>query len=69
MDHDIPVAQTLFETPVILSLLALTAPFPVAVLKHFAARKKSGYPELRLASFGITWFFLTLSVDSSVIPL
>ncbi len=36
---------------------------------YFAAKRRKECPELRLASFGILWFFITLSVESSIIPL
>jgi len=69
VDHDVHVPHSVFEVPVFLSLLSLLALFSAGVLLHFGAGRRREYPELRLVSFGILWFFITLSVESSVIPL
>jgi Tfp pilus assembly protein PilF len=69
VDHDMPVFSSPFDPPVFLSFLLLAILFAVAVWMLAVARGKMDHPELRLASFGIFWFFITLSVESSVIPL
>ena len=69
VDHDVPVPRSLFEMPVFLSFILLLALFSAGVLLHVVAGRKREYPELRLISFGILWFFVTLSVESSLIPL
>jgi len=69
IDHDVPVSTSLLDVPVLLSFVILLALFSVGVFLYIAATRKREYPELRLASFGIIWFFVTLSVESSVIPL
>lgn len=82
LDYDYPVYHSLFAPPVLLSLLLLLA--LIALALYLYARSTPGYrhcdpnagetrpamrPEARLASFGILWFFITLSVESSLIPI
>ncbi len=69
IDHDIPVYTSLFDPPVLLSLLLLLILFGGALWLYTISKKKPDYPELKLTAFGILWFFVTLSVESSVIPL
>jgi Flp pilus assembly protein TadD len=69
VDHDVPVHTSLFDPPVLFSFLLLIAIVAGAVRMFIVSRRNKGLPELRLASFGIFWFFITLSVESSVIPL
>jgi len=69
VDHDVPVPLSLFEMPVFLSFLFLLALLSTGIFLYVTAGRKRGYPELRLISFGILWFFITISVESSVIPL
>ncbi len=69
VDHDVSVYHSLFVPPVFASFIALAALFSLGVYLLLASRKQSENPEFRLASFGIIWFFLTLSVESSIIPM
>jgi len=69
VDHDVPVYHSLFALPVLASFLALLALFLLGAFLYALSRRNRAYPELRLAAFGIAWFFITLSVESSVIPL
>ncbi len=79
LDHDYPVYHTFFTPPVYLSFAFLLATVAAGVwLARAAARGSRGpaSPEGRersrtfgLISFGIFWFFVTLSVESSFIPL
>jgi len=69
VDHDMPVYPSLFVGPVFFSSIALIALFCFAVYLYFAADRAKEYPELKVASFGMIWFFITISVESSVIPL
>ena len=67
LDYDYPLYHSLFELPVLASFLLLAA---IAGLALFLWRRsRTGAPELRLASFGIFWFFLALAVESSLIPI
>ena len=82
LDYDYPVYHSLFAPPVFFSfLLLLVLLAGAAWLYHRSSASAfkrqplpSGAPLLaahcaRLAAFGICWFFITLSVESSVIPI
>jgi Flp pilus assembly protein TadD len=69
IDHDVPVYTSLFEPPVLFSFLLLLFLFVTAVRLYLASIRNPVHSELRLAAFGIIWFFITLSVESSIIPL
>ena len=79
LDYDYPIYTSLFEFPVFLSLLFLLSLIGLAIYLILRSRLhgESSQPsssgsdeyELKLIGFGILWFFLTLSVESSVIPL
>ncbi|MCE5250259.1 tetratricopeptide repeat protein [bacterium] len=60
IDHDIPASLSFFGAATVSGFLFLTALFIYAVWI---------YPRKRLASIGILWFFLTLSIESSFKPL
>ena len=59
-DYDFVGSQSLWELPTLASLLALMFLLVIAI---------QVYSRYRLISFGIFWFFLTLSVESSIIPI
>jgi tetratricopeptide (TPR) repeat protein len=69
LDYDFPASHSLFEPPVILSFLFLTALLLTAVYLLFVSRRAAADPRLRLIGFGILWFFLALSIESSIIPI
>ena len=60
LDYDYPVAGSFFEVKTLASFLFLAGLLGAAILWI----KKN-----RLLSFGIFWFFLTLSVESGFIPI
>ena len=65
--HDQPVLREVLSAPVLLSaaLLLALAGAAVAILVR-DRRRPSALP---LAAFGIAWFFATLAVESSVVPI
>lgn len=71
VDHDPPVFTSFFDPEVLLSFLFLAS----IVLAGAYLFRLSGRPErkdrswLRLVSFGIFWFFITLAPESSVVPI
>jgi tetratricopeptide (TPR) repeat protein len=76
LDYDYPTFHTLFTTQVFVSFLILLALFGLAVYLCYRSanwtsdqQSVSGFHSSRLIAFGIFWFFLTLSVESSIIPI
>jgi tetratricopeptide (TPR) repeat protein len=67
LDYDYPIYRSLFNAEVILSLLFHLFLFSAAVYLLYRSNFRDS--TLRLVSFGIFWFFITLSVESSFIPL
>ncbi len=60
VDHYIPLSTSFFELRTLLSFLFLLSLLVVAILL---------FKRNRIVSFGIFWFFLTLSIESSIIPI
>jgi tetratricopeptide (TPR) repeat protein len=81
LDYDYPTYHSFFEPQVFLSFFFLLSIFGLGVYlllksKQYAvcSKQNSAYsllltPHLRLIAFGIFWFFITLSVESSIIPI
>jgi protein O-mannosyl-transferase len=77
LDYDYPVSHSLFDPPVFFSFLFLSALFALAIYLLFSSRLTPHVSRLlllppfasRLTAFGILWFFLTLSIESSIIPI
>jgi len=67
VDYDYPVYHSFFEPGVFLSFLFLLSIGGIGIYLWFRYRNKSPYT--RIISFGIFWFFVALSVESSVIPI
>lgn len=69
--YDYRASHTFFEPSVILSLLLLMAVAAGGLYSWKKAGRSNSEeaPLLRLASLGILWFFMTLSIESSAIPI
>ncbi len=67
VDYDYPSYHSLFAPPVFLSFLLLLSIAGIGTYLLCRYRKES--PHIRIISFGIFWFFITLSVESSIIPI
>ncbi len=67
LDHDFPVYNSFFEPRVLTSFSILLMIFLAGIYFFFYHRQRTPYT--RLISFGIFWFFITLSVESSIIPI
>jgi tetratricopeptide (TPR) repeat protein len=69
VDHDYPIYRSLFEPRVLLAMVIIAC---FGALAWLAWRRSSGGARgdsaARIVSFGIVWFFLTLSVES-LVPL
>jgi len=67
LDYDYPVFRSLFEPAVFLSFLLLLSIVLLALsLLYRSLSKERG---LRFIAFGIFWFFITISVESSLVPI
>ncbi|MGV8058037.1 MAG: tetratricopeptide repeat protein [Smithellaceae bacterium] len=60
LDYDYPVAASLFELKTFLNFSLLLGILAIGVIS---------LKKYRLISFGIFWFFLTIAVESSIIPI
>ena len=60
LDYDFPISNSLFEIRTLISLLFLLTLIFIAFFK---------YNKNRLLSFCILWFFITLSIESSIVPI
>ena len=79
LDYDYPIYHSLFSPPVFLSFLFLSALLTTSIYLLYKTSSASGNrlrgieqsyaPYYRLIGFGILWFFLCLSVESSLIPI
>lgn len=82
LDYDYPISRTLFAPRPLLSLLLLLSILLLALCMFIKSSPKpettvsdeqriliTSTPLLRLAAFGIFWFFITLSVESSIIVI
>lgn len=68
LDYDYPVYESFFNLEVMFSAVALVTLFALALelLRRSRSETRGLYA---LISFGILWFFVTLSVESSLIPI
>jgi tetratricopeptide (TPR) repeat protein len=67
LDYDYPVFTTFFNIEVFLSFLLLMTVLCSGMYLLYRSRRSS--PHLRITAFGTFWFFITLSVESSFIPI
>lgn len=67
VDHYHPIYRSFLEPRVLISFFSLGAVFLFGVYLYYRSRISDN--ALRFVSFGIFWFFITLSVESSVLPV
>ncbi|MBI5235398.1 MAG: tetratricopeptide repeat protein [Deltaproteobacteria bacterium] len=66
--YEIPLYTSFFIPSVLMSFVFLASIFSIGVYLCFACRSVSA--SLRpLIGFGILWFFITISVESSIVPI
>ena len=73
LDYDFPVFTSALNPRVLFSLVGLgsLAAFAIWIARRAAPRpgRTSLDPAFRVVAFGIGWFFVTLAVESSLIPI
>lgn len=71
LDYDYPLYHSLFVPEVFASFLFILALFLLALylLRLSCMRLDPAARWQRMAAFGMLWFFITLSVESSIIPI
>lgn len=67
LDYDYPIYHSFFDPGVFMSFLLLLSLCSFAVYLLITSRIKRHVS--RLIAFGIFWFFITLTVESSIIPI
>lgn len=68
IDYDYPLFHSIFTPEVLLSFLFLLIIFAAAAYLFLRSIRSGNAPGV-LAAFGVFWFFITLSIESSVIPI
>ena len=68
LDYDYPIYHSLFTLRVFISFLVLLCIFCTSIFLFVKSRRGNDSGN-RLIAFGTFWFFITLSVESSVIPI
>ncbi len=71
LDYDYPIYRSFFDMEIVLSVLFLLSlfGFGIYLLRRSSRLNMRNNHILRLSAFGIFWFFITLSVESSIIPI
>lgn len=67
VDYDYTLSHSFFDPGVASSFALLVLLFVMAI--WLLSRSRKGDPHQRLIAFGILWFFLTLSIESSLFPI
>ena len=67
LDYDYPVFRSFFDPQVLLSFLFLVS---IALsARYLLYRARTRERDVALIAFGILWFFISLSVESSIVPI
>ena len=68
LDYDYPIYRSLVHPRVLLCAAFLLFLFGISVWLYLRSRRTAS-ATLRMSSFGIIWFFVTLSIESSLVPI
>ncbi|HAO94132.1 MAG: hypothetical protein A2X99_06775 [Deltaproteobacteria bacterium GWB2_55_19] len=68
LDYDYPMYRSIAEPAVFLSLVLVASVFSLGVWL-FARSYQKGGGYCALAGLGVIWFFVTISIESSIIPI
>jgi Tfp pilus assembly protein PilF len=68
LDYDYPIYRSLFHPRVLLCASFFLFLFGISLWLYLRSRRTAS-AMLRVSSFGIIWFFVTLSIESSLVPI
>lgn len=68
LDYSLTTYRSFFSTPIFLSFIFLSSIILTSFYLLYYSSKR-GVPNVRLISFGILWFFVTIAPQSSIIPI
>jgi tetratricopeptide (TPR) repeat protein len=68
LDYDYPIYRSLFQPRVFFCATSLLFFLGISLWLYLRSRRAES-ALLRMISFGIAWFFITMSVESSLIPI
>jgi Flp pilus assembly protein TadD len=71
IDYDYPIYHSFFNVPVFSSFIILLSVLILGVYLYFRSRRIEREIDylFRVIAFGIFWFFITISVESSILPI
>ncbi len=69
LEHDFPARNELLDPAVIFSLIVVAFLILAALFAWQRTSRGRWDPKLRLAAFGILWFFATISAESGLVPI
>jgi len=67
VDYDLSLSHSFIEPRVICSFILLA--FLIILAIWLTIKSKASNAHLRIVAFGLFWFFLTLSIESSLLPI
>jgi Tfp pilus assembly protein PilF len=68
LDYDYPIYRSLFQPRVFFCAMSLLFFLGISLWLYLRSRREESAP-LKVISFGIAWFFITLSIESSLVPI
>lgn len=71
LDYDYPLSTSFFQIKVVLGLAVILVIIAMSIYSYYRSKESEGSDKyyLRLFTFGTMWFFITLSVQSGLVPL
>lgn len=71
LDHDMPIKSSFFDPAVFTSFLALVILAGAAMFVLIKMKKVEAFKGklVALAGFGVLWFFITISLESGLVPM
>lgn len=67
--YDVPLAASIFEGKIVFAVIAVLSALILTIFHFIKAVKDGDRPLAILFTTGLLWFFVTISVESSIIPI